>query len=141
MARKYEKARIEGLEDLEAKIKRLSVDTQGVHLRAATLAGAEIVRDLASQLAPRSEDGSHGHAPGFLSENIAAEVQFTRTQDKAMVHVAPTAAAFYGWFQETGTQFQAAQPYLRPALDTTKDDVIAEIRDQLLERILQIARQ
>jgi HK97 gp10 family phage protein len=137
MARKRAVARLEGLDDLEAAIKRLAVDTQGEVLREATAAGAEITRSVASQLAPRSADGSHGNPPGFLASHIEAEVKFTRTQDKAEVHVGMHKDAWYGRLQETGTQFASAQPFLRPALDATKDDVVDEIRDQLRSRILR----
>lgn len=135
--RKFLKTELEGVDDLEAAIKRLSEDTQGRVLRDATEAGAEIPRSVASQLAPRSTEGSHGREPGFLAENILAEVQFTRTQDTARVHVGMHADAWYGRFQETGTQFQPAQPFLRPALDATKDDVVDVIRDHLAASILK----
>jgi HK97 gp10 family phage protein len=135
--RKWERVDLDGVEDLEKALKTLNNDTQGVYLRKAAAAGAEITRSVASQLAPRSVDGSHGRAPGFLAENIDAEVKFTRTQDKAEVHVGMKKDAWYGRFAETGTQFAAAQPFLRPALDATKDDVIDEIRDQLRRQILK----
>lgn len=131
---------LEGVEDLEAAIKRLEIDTQGRVLREATAAGAEITRDVASQLAPRSADGSHGRQPGFLAASIEAEVQFTRTQDKAQVHIGMHKDAWYGRLQETGTQFHPAQPFLRPALDATKSDVVDEVRDRLRARILNSLR-
>lgn len=137
MARKRQSVTLEGVGDLEAAIKRMSEDVQGETLRKAAAAGAEITRDVASQLAPRSVDGSHGNPPGFLAEHIEAEVKFTRTQDKAEVHVGMHKDAWYGRLQETGTQFQPAQPFLRPALDGTKDDVVDEIRDQLRAAILK----
>ena len=137
MARKRQVTRLEGLDDLEAAIKRLSLDMQGQVLRAACAAGAEVTRSVASQLAPRSEDGSHGNSPGFLSENIVAEVKWTKSQDRAEVHVGMKKAAWYGTFQETGTQFEPAQPFLRPALDATKDDVVDEIREKLSAAILR----
>lgn len=135
--RKYLKTRLDGTEDLEAAIKRMTEDTQGEALREATADGAEITRSVASQLAPRSADGSHGRAPGFLAENIEAEVQFTRTQDKAQVHIGFHKDAWYGRLQETGTVYAAAQPFMRPALDATKDDVVNEVRDRLRARILR----
>ena len=141
MARKRTVTALEGVEDLEAAIKRLEIDTQGRVLREATAAGAEITRSVASQLAPRSADGSHGHAPGFLAEHIEAEVQWTRTQDKAEIHVGMHKDAWYGRLQETGTQFAPAQPFLRPALDATKDDVVDEIRDHLHAAILSGIRE
>lgn len=137
MARKRTVADLEGVDDLLGALRRMTEDVQGEHLRAAAAAGAEITRVVASQLAPVSADGSHGHAPGFLASRIEAEVKFTRTQDKAEVHVGMHKDAWYGRLQETGTQFQPAQPFLRPALDGTKDDVVDEIRDQLRARILR----
>lgn len=137
MARKRNVTRLEGLDDLEKALKRLAVDTQGRHLREAAHAGAEVTRSVASQLAPRSVDGSHGREPGFLADHIEVEVQFTRTQDKALVHVGMHKDAFYGRFAEEGTQFSPAQPFMRPALDGTKDDVVDEIRDHLAALILR----
>lgn len=134
--RKYNKVDLEGLEDLEAALGKLKEDVRGRQLREAAKAGAEITRDLAAQLAPRSADGSHGRPPGFLSRNIKVEVQWTRTQDKADVFVGMHKDAFYGWFQETGTIYDPAQPFLRPALDATKDDVVDEIGDYLRSGIL-----
>lgn len=130
---------LEGVENLQAALKRIPLEVGGEHLRAATAAGAEVVRKLASDLAPRSQDGSHGREAGFLSRNVRAEVQWTRRLDRADVFVGVSKDAYYGWFQETGTAYQSAQPFLRPAMDATKDDVIDEIRDVLAERILGIA--
>lgn len=140
--RKWERVDLDGVEDLEQALKTLNNDVQGVYLREAAKAGAEITRSVASQLAPQSfegkvlKDGTH-RPPGHLAANIDAEVKFTRTQDKAEVHVGMKKDAWYGRFVETGTQFAPAQPFLRPALDATKNDVIDEIRDQLKRQILK----
>lgn len=135
--RKWERVDLDGVEDLEKALKTLNNDVQGEYLREAAAAGAEITRSVASQLAPRSMDGSRGNPPGFLAEHIEAEVQWTRTQDKAQIHVGMHKDAWYGRLQETGTQFAPAQPFLRPALDATKDDVVDEVRDRLRARILK----
>ena len=137
MAKKRSRIDLEGAEDLVRALARLTEDVGGVHLRGAVMSGAEIVRDVASQLAPRSEDGSHGHEPGFLSKNIKAVRQFTRRQDKAEAHVGMDKEAWYGQLQETGTVFHPAQPFLRPAFDATKNDVVNEIAEQLRARILR----
>lgn len=138
--RKYLKTAIEGMDTLERRLKRMHADVRGAHLREAAAAGAELVRDVASQLAPVSAYGSHGREPGFLAENIDTAVQFTRNQDKADIHVGMKSAAFYGWFQETGTQHMPAQPFLRPALDATKEDVVEIVREMLELRVLGAIR-
>ena len=139
--RKRQMTTLEGVEDLEAVLKNMTDDMRGRALRDAAAAGAEITRSVASQLAPRSADGKvmkdgTVRPPGHLAANILAEVKFTRTQDKAEIDIGMHKDAFYGWFVETGTQFQPAQPFLRPALEATKDDVVDEIRDRLRARIL-----
>uniref|UniRef100_A0A6M3K5G2 Putative tail protein n=1 Tax=viral metagenome TaxID=1070528 RepID=A0A6M3K5G2_9ZZZZ len=120
---------LEGFEDLEAAIRKLGEDVQGEILRDAVDAGAEIVRDVASQLAPRDT--------GFLADHIVKERQWTRTQNTADTYVGPSKEAWYGRFPEMGTTFQPAQPFLRPALDETKNSVIEEVAQQLRRRILR----
>lgn len=136
MARKRTVVRLEGVEELRGALRQLEADTQGRVLRVAVQEGAEIVRTVASQLAPRSEDGSRGNPPGFLAANIATERQWTRTQDQAVVHVGMRKAAFYGHFQETGTIHEPAQPFLRPALDLTMNDVVSRIMEILRISVL-----
>ena len=138
MARRRKRNRVEldGADDMIAGLKRLTEDVGGEHLRDAVGAGAEIVRGVASQLAPRSQDGSHGRLPGFLADHIETERQWTRRQDTAQTNVGPSKEAWYGSLQEVGTIHQPAQPFLRPALDETKNDVVEEIADQLRARIL-----
>lgn len=138
--RKFHKTSIEGMDDLERKLRRMTDDVMGEHLRAAVDQGAEIPREVASQLAPRSEDGSHGREPGFLSKNIVKERQWTRTQETARTHVGMTKDAWYGQLQESGTVYHPAQPFLRPAFDETKDSVRDEIAEVLRARILRTAR-
>ena len=136
MARKRSTIRLEGMDDLEAALKRLSLDTQGEVLRAAVDKGAEVVREVASQLAPRSTRGSRKHDPGHLSRNIKKERQWTRTQDTATTHVGMDKSAYYGRFQELGTVYEPAQPFMRPALDETKGAVTVSIGEHLRKAIL-----
>jgi HK97 gp10 family phage protein len=124
-----------GADDLIAALKQMTQDVQGVHLQAATASGAEIVRVVASQLAPSSVRGSRGNAAGHLSKSIAKEKQWTRTQDTADVYVGMTKDAYYGRFAEIGTRYHPATPFLRPALDTTKESVVNEIAEHLRARI------
>lgn len=43
--------------------------------------------------------------------------------------------AFYGKFIEFGTRFMGAQPFLRPAFDSKKEDFIRELGNELGKRI------
>ena len=95
------------------------------------MAGAELVADVAGQLAPVGPSGE-------LSGGIKTDV--TRAESKrAEVSVGPALDVFYGRFQETGTIYQPAQPFLRPALDAMEESVIDEVRDSLRNRVLAVA--
>jgi len=132
------RTRLEGTEELEAAIKKLDENLQGVILREAVGKAAELCRDVASQLAPTSEDGSHGQESGFLSRNILTERQWTRTQATATTDVGmERKKAWYGTFQELGTYKEPAQPFLRPAFDETKNDMVDTIAEHIRNRILR----
>lgn len=115
---------------LQEALHGMREDVQGTYLLHAVQRGGEITRNVAEQLAPRSEGGSHGNAPGYLASKVvmvdtAAEPTF------AQVGVGVDRAAFYGWFQELGTVHQPAQPFLRPASDETEDDVVDQVAETL----------
>ena len=100
--------RLEGMADLERKLKKLDRAVGGAHLLAAADAGAEIL-----------EDGMRSLAPVDTGKGAA---QITRdtvksTPTRAEVDVGPGGSGFYLTFQETGTRDHPAPPCLRPALD------------------------
>lgn len=135
---KYAVTYLEGEQELYKALAGMVDDVLGENLRSAVEEGAEIVRETAAQLAPQSDEGhppskQHpgGLPPGHLSRSIVRRTLFTRRQSKAEVRVGMTADAYYGRFQELGTQYHPAQPFLRPALDHTKDEVVAEVRERL----------
>ncbi len=140
MARKYQRIQVEGEEQLENALKFLTDDMQGENLRRAVDLGAEVTQIVASQLAPRSRDGSHGRAPGFLSRSIHRVRQWTFRQTQAFTHIGMSKDAFYGAFQEKGTIYEPAQPFLRPALDETKSTVVEVVKESLRSRILRHVR-
>lgn len=137
MASKRQRVDLAGADDLLGALKRMTEDVGGEHLRAATEAGAELVVNVARQLAPRSDDGSHGNPPGYMAAGIHSERQWTSRQDKAETRVGWSKDGWYGQLQETGTVHQPAQAHMRPALDETKGDVIDEIADTLRDRIFR----
>jgi HK97 gp10 family phage protein len=134
MARTRYTVSLEGGAEIKAALGKLEKGFSGPMLLLAVERGAEITRDVASQLAPRSVSGSHGRAPGFLSSNIVAEKLVSKPKF-AQVGVGPSKAAFYGRFRELGTIFQGPEPFLRPAFDETRESVVAEIGASLRKMI------
>lgn len=123
--------RMEGLEELDRKLRRLPAEASGAALLSAVMDGAEIVRETASTLAPRRT--------GTLADNIGKQELATK-KEKVEVGVGHTEEAWYGIFAEIGTSDSPAQPFLRPALDETRASVVAEISDALEAGILKLAR-
>lgn len=122
---------IEGGEELLKRLQGLPDAAAGKAMDAALMAGAEIVRADASRRAPRRT--------GKLSESIVAELKTGKSGRKSAV-IGPNEEAFYGSFVELGRKNQAAQPYLRPALDENKDTVQRAIADELRSAIEKAVR-
>ena len=129
--------RLEGMKDLEKKLRQIEASVGGRHLLDAVDDGAEILRGAAASLAPRAQGagtrGSHG-----ADDIVKDELKSTPT--RAEVGVGAGRSAWHLMFAEIGTIFVVAQPWLRPALDRTHNDVVDEINDSLRSRVLGVAR-
>ena len=123
--------RLEGMEDLERKFKKLDRAVGGAHLLAAADAGAALLEDGMRRLAPT--DTGKG-AREITRDTVKS------TPTRAEVDVGPGIKGFYLTFQETGTIDHPAQPFMRPALDQLEDSIVDEIRDELRARVLGVAR-
>lgn len=107
-----------GMEELKRKIAGLPTAVSRKVQLQALRAGAEPIRSMASTLAPRGDDAPH------MADNIVIVTPTARASeanglfDTAVVWIGPLARFFYGYFQEFGTAFHPAQPFMRPAFDT-----------------------
>lgn len=110
MARTRALFRLEGTEQLARNLKEAERRVLTKGLRAALTRAGEPVRDEAERRAPRRS--------GKLARNIMLEWQGRRRR----VAVGPHKDAYYGEFQERGTSRHPAQPFLRPALDSKKEE-------------------
>jgi HK97 gp10 family phage protein len=121
---------LQGGADLHKRLLELPKAVGSRVQRQALMDGAEPMRAHAASLAPRDETSSGPH----LADNIVIGVQSKRklaqsglsaaeldvAADGVVVEVGPALQPsdhFYGYFQEHGTVFHAAQPFMRPAFD------------------------
>ncbi len=99
-------------------------------LSQATAAGADVIRDEAIRLAPRSPGGGK-HAADFIKRRrkkvSRSSALFQIGYDKKK--------SWYLRFAELGTKFHAAQPHLRPALDNKKTEVTNRVGVRLMQGI------
>lgn len=117
--------------DIERKFNQHGHAVRRQLLTKATKAGAELIQAKASALAPRDT--------GQLAESQLVRIDSSSSNAAEVVaKIGPDRASFYGLFQEFGTAFHTAQPFLQPALDQTQDEAIrvsGEILGEGLESI------
>lgn len=146
--------RVEGAEELQAKLAALGAKAQGIELERAALAGAEVIRAAAEGMAP----GPH------------IEAEITRQTDQAVeVGIGPDLDHWYYGFFETGTTGHPidpagggglafmgrdgaivrihvdhpgfnARPFLRPAIDAKGDQAVEATAAALRRGISSVAR-
>lgn len=130
------KVRIEGLRELEQQLQSIKVGTGRAALRRALDKAAEPLARAARQKAPRRE--------GDLSESIdvsGVALPKDRKQSEIERFVGPARNKPYGIMQEFGTWFHAAQPFMRPAWDASKDKVLDELKFSLFEEVTKTVKR
>lgn len=133
--------KVEGLADLEKRLQTLSLDMQNKIARAATAAGATVIKKAAILKAPRDT--------GNLAKNIIAKRLPTGEAEYTSEHIVTVRKgkrtakqkatgvrdAFYGQFVEYGTVKMAARPFLRPAFDSTKTQAVGAMKSRIEARL------
>jgi HK97 gp10 family phage protein len=122
--------KVEGLKELEAALEELGERARRTVGRNALKAGGEITARRARQLAPKDE--------GHLIESIDVSGKLAKSQRAAHKKDAADIEQFVGpgthpqaIAQEFGTVTNDRQPFMRPAWDATKDQVLERIGDEL----------
>jgi|SRR5215510_12151072 len=108
---------LEGIDELDDKLKGLDLAVRRKMLMTALKENVEPVRAGTAQRAPV--------LTGRLSrEQIIATVPSQSTAQVAVVRTGPSRKAFYGTFQEFGTRFISEQPSLGPSYEANKEEVL-----------------
>ena len=112
-----------GAKELDKLLKQLG----DKKLQEAARVGAvrKVGKELAEEISQRAPVDF-----GTLQESIA--VQKRKVQGiGASVRVGLKPVAFYGMFQEFGTDMHAPQPFMRPAFEETGDETIEAVGEEL----------
>jgi len=83
------------------------------------------------RLFPKRSGRSEKRGPGFLKKNIVVRRFKTADKKTLLFRAGPTNEAWYGMFLEFGTSVISATPWLRPAFEGKKGQVMAKIRKAL----------
>lgn len=125
---------IDGMPEFLESLKKLGYSTQKNVLLKAIKAGAEPIRVRAGELAPQGETNVLGE-----SQIITAAGQ-NATIDEVSVKIGPAINAFYGLFQEEGTQHHEKQEFLGPAYEEKIDEAQQITGDVLWNEIMKASR-
>lgn len=120
----YGLVRLEGVDKAIDRLREIERRVLNQGLKDAYTSGAEVVRADAERRAPRGETL-------LLSGSMKAEWD-SRTK---RARVGPGREAYYGFFQEFGTSRHPAQPFLRPALDANRGEVLRIVGMKLKQTI------
>lgn len=138
---------IKGLRELGRKLDELPKKASGSILKKAVRYAAKPVIVDAKQRIPQGVDAHRTYkgrlvAPGFAKRGIRMAVKGSRDGKKAVARIGVRREAFYAInFVELGTSKQPAQPWLRPALESTKDQQVSRLAEKLKMEIDKVARK
>ena len=130
--------KIEGGADLSRRLLELNDKMQKKILRSAVVAGAQVVKKRAKQIA-RSKGIED---TGALIRNIAGKVEKQRSPEYVQINIGvrhgkPNPKAkrqddpFYWHMHEFGTSKMAARPFIRPAFEETKEEALGAMVERV----------
>lgn len=139
--------RVEGLAELQAKLKALGETMAARQLRGAAKDAMERTETIAKARAPVGDTIHKTYkgrtvTPGFAQRSIKRAGFWVRSRNVARAVVGVTAEAFYALsFVERGTSKMPAQPWLVPAFEATSGQVLSDFKASLIRRIERIAKR
>lgn len=145
--------KITGLAEIQKKLEAMPEKVAKRSIRKALMRAGEIVRDKIVSLAPRDT--------GFLSEHFNIKVRMISGYLAGLAHIGPNAKIYYpekagagkrggkrkampviavAQFHEFGTVKMPAIPFMRPAFQSTKGQVIDVIASELRKAVEDAAK-
>jgi len=112
---------IEGVEELEVNLKKMAASLEYKNMGPVYLEGAELVRDTIQQKAPLGPTGNLKRSP------IAKLMPFKGTYVTAIAGIDRKIAP-HAHLLEFGTVKMSPHPFLRPAWDETRPQVLEMIK-------------
>lgn len=121
-------ALIQGLDQLERKLREIELSVQRKALRDGVKEGAVLIAEEASRRAPV--------LTGELQENIIVSMRDSESDAKTVAaRIGPSKRVFYGVFDEFGTAHMTSQPFLIPAFEAKKEEALQLTSEHFIEAI------
>lgn len=132
---------VEGLKELQEKLRALGPKVARNALRSAVNAGAQVVRKEVQARAP-IDTGTLRRAI-YIKQIRELSNEFQQTfyigVRRGKKYQKKKMDAWYAMMVEFGTSKMPAKPYIRPAFESKKVEAAARIKEKLMERIEKMA--
>lgn len=151
---------VAGLKALDNALKQLPIELQRKQLRAAVAKASKILRDEVISKAPiktgnlrdniytafsksKSDIGKATYVVGVRNgkKKRYANTRYNRRKNRVGQQYETEGKAFYWRFIEFGTKFMPARPFVRPAFEATKIDVVNDIKQNLIVAIKKLEKK
>ena len=131
-----------GFAEMAKRLRDLGPKVGRKHLRAATSKGAAVIKKKARELAPvdtgEMRKDIQQKREKTAGDHIASFSVYTRSGKRSRLSGKARNVdkdSFYWKFQEFGTAKMPAQPFMRPAFESEKENAVDEIGAELDKRI------
>lgn len=121
--------KLRGFEALERALAKMGDENVLKILRGSLRKGAKVVLADAKERAPEGKTGD-------LREGLKIKtVHLNKSKKNIIVEIANTKSTYYAKFLEFGTKHISARPFMRPALDNNKNEVLKITGQEINKRI------
>lgn len=137
-------SKLEGVKELTGALNQLGRKTAARELVGTVKAALELAEHRARAYMPQGTEPHKTYrgrlvAPGYALTTLHIETRLNKRTGAAVASLGPGREAFYVvQFQELGTRFHPAQPWLRPAFEESADEMQDAIADELRRRVESI---
>jgi len=137
---------LKGAKELDAKLAALGATAGEKVMRAALRAAMKPTLEKVKAAAPEGDRAHRTYkgrlvSPGFAKRSLRLVVPKMRDGKKFRIVLGVRAEAFYAvQFWEFGVRGRPPQPWLTPAFEADKENVIARFKEQLAQRIERVAK-
>lgn len=140
-------SRLEGVRDATRAITELGAKFAVKELKGTVVAALEEVEHKARARIPRGTEPHRTYrgrlvSPGYAISTLHIETGVNKRTGAVFAALGVGREAFYAvQFQELGTRFHPAQPWLRPSFEESEDSMLRGVADELRGRAENIAKK
>jgi hypothetical protein len=140
-------SQLEGVKELTASLNELGVKMAAKQLRGTVQSALEPAEHLARARMPQGTEPHKTYkgrlvSPGYAISTLHIETKIDKRTGSAVAMLGVGREAFYEvQFQELGTRFHAAQPWLVPSFVESQDAMLSAIGVELRDRVKKISEK